>query len=222
MNEAELDANVLDMVTRSRADKHACSLCCRDVKSSADLLRVCGRKGCSQRACKECLEAWYGALEPGAVVVESNLLCPFCKKRPNAKILVKNNARMSALKVDDAALDYDRFVNAWCLGCYHIRPAFPKICADPARVLEAFLCESCVEKRHGGGNPADIRAKPCPTCEVMTEKSSGCNHMECLNCASHWCFECGMLSSYDEIYVHMSRAHGGYGIEHDDSEDDES
>lgn len=33
--------------------------------------------------------------------------------------------------------------------------------------------------------------KECPNCTVMTEKSHGCNKMDCPQCECVWCFYCG-------------------------------
>ena len=35
--------------------------------------------------------------------------------------------------------------------------------------------------------------KECPSCEVMTEKSGGCNKITCPNCKKVWCLFCGKL-----------------------------
>jgi len=31
----------------------------------------------------------------------------------------------------------------------------------------------------------------CPTCQTGVERSEGCFHMQCPNCATHFCYECG-------------------------------
>lgn len=59
--------------------------------------------------------------------------------------------------------------------------------------------------------------KECPGCSVMTEKTEGCNHIEC-DCGSHWCWECRFMpegkvqgeEAAQQVYRHMSRVHGGY------------
>jgi hypothetical protein len=33
--------------------------------------------------------------------------------------------------------------------------------------------------------------KPCPQCNVPTEKNNGCNHMTCQGCGQDWCWICG-------------------------------
>ncbi|CAJ1339625.1 unnamed protein product [Effrenium voratum] len=33
--------------------------------------------------------------------------------------------------------------------------------------------------------------KPCPGCKCPTEKTEGCNHMECPSCRCNWCWTCG-------------------------------
>ena len=32
----------------------------------------------------------------------------------------------------------------------------------------------------------------CPNCQTGVERSEGCFHMKCFNCATHFCYECGM------------------------------
>mmetsp|Transcript_17979 Transcript_17979/g.56380 ORF Transcript_17979/g.56380 Transcript_17979/m.56380 type:complete len:299 (-) Transcript_17979:103-999(-) len=33
-------------------------------------------------------------------------------------------------------------------------------------------------------------ARSCPRCSLRIERTYGCNHIECPNCAQHWCFIC--------------------------------
>ena len=214
-NAAELDEVVASYVKRSRADRGTCMICFGDDFKKSDLVPVCGRRGCSTLSCRDCLDGWYGALKPGAIVTQSNIECPFCKKTPTTKILNAHNKEMVTLRIVDE-VDYDNYVNAWCIGCYAIRPAYPKACGDGGggRDLTGFRCDGCL-------NPgAEYPCKACPSCGVLTEKTSGCDHMTC-TCGAHWCFECGARSTYEDIYVHMSREHGGYGIVHDGSDDEE-
>ena len=54
---------------------------------------------------------------------------------------------------------------------------------------------------------ANVHGKRCPECKSVVEKISGCNHITC-RCGAHFCWTCGMTFRADEIYQHMSSAHG--------------
>jgi hypothetical protein len=64
--------------------------------------------------------------------------------------------------------------------------------------------------------------KPCPGCKIPTQKSFGCNHMQCAmpKCKVHWCWECGLKFPKFDIYRHMNNEHGGWYPD-DDEESDE-
>ncbi|KAF2769578.1 hypothetical protein EJ03DRAFT_89184 [Teratosphaeria nubilosa] len=56
------------------------------------------------------------------------------------------------------------------------------------------------------------KAKRCPKCTVVIEKDAGCNHMTCINCYTHFCFEClAATRTGDELYRHLIDVHGSYG-----------
>jgi hypothetical protein len=91
------------------------------------------------------------------------------------------------------------------------------------------ICSSCNEEAHEGmtceerriqSNPAEQERlteewaqsnniKRCPSCNVLTEKTEGCNHMEC-RCGAHFCWICRGVFAQGTIYEHMNTAHGGY------------
>ncbi|KAF8837426.1 hypothetical protein BDN67DRAFT_203388 [Paxillus ammoniavirescens] len=55
--------------------------------------------------------------------------------------------------------------------------------------------------------------KSCPGCKVPIERSEGCNHMTCIRCQTHICWEC--LATFPNgtgIYDHMRSKHGGIGL----------
>ena len=58
--------------------------------------------------------------------------------------------------------------------------------------------------------------RECPGCKVPTQKTYGCDHMEC-PCGAHWCWACGEKGELgNDIYEHIDRVHGGlYGDEED-------
>ncbi|KAI5210640.1 RWD-domain-containing protein [Aureobasidium subglaciale] len=47
---------------------------------------------------------------------------------------------------------------------------------------------------------------PCPTCSSPTQKTMGCNHMRCFQCASHFCYLCGAWLDADNPYQHFNKA----------------
>uniref|UniRef100_A0A8H8CHA8 RBR-type E3 ubiquitin transferase n=1 Tax=Psilocybe cubensis TaxID=181762 RepID=A0A8H8CHA8_PSICU len=55
--------------------------------------------------------------------------------------------------------------------------------------------------------------KNCPQCDVLIEKTEGCNHMTC-KCGAHICWSCMAVSddrgpfNGNTIYVHMNTVHG--------------
>ncbi|KAJ3500093.1 hypothetical protein NLJ89_g9943 [Agrocybe chaxingu] len=91
------------------------------------------------------------------------------------------------------------------------------------------ICPACDEESHEGmtceersiqSNPAEQERlndelaarsgyKRCPRCQVMVEKTEGCNHIEC-RCGAHFCWRClAAFDTHDETYAHMRAAHGG-------------
>ncbi|KAJ2936675.1 hypothetical protein H1R20_g413, partial [Candolleomyces eurysporus] len=91
------------------------------------------------------------------------------------------------------------------------------------------ICSSCNEEAHEGmtceerriqSNPAEQERlteewaqsnniKRCPSCNVLTEKTEGCNHMAC-RCGAHFCWICRGVFAQGTIYEHMNTAHGGF------------
>ncbi|TFK45534.1 hypothetical protein OE88DRAFT_1669127 [Heliocybe sulcata] len=52
-------------------------------------------------------------------------------------------------------------------------------------------------------------AKRCPSCKVIIEKNGGCNHISC-TCGAHICWKCMGVFLIEEIYTHLTNAHGGH------------
>lgn len=60
---------------------------------------------------------------------------------------------------------------------------------------------------------ANNDVKDCPVCRVPIERSEGCNHMTCIRCQSHICWEClAVFPRGEGIYDHMRHKHGGIGL----------
>lgn len=47
---------------------------------------------------------------------------------------------------------------------------------------------------------------PCPTCDARAQKTSGCNHMICFKCNTHFCYLCSAWLTEDNPYIHFNTA----------------
>ncbi|KAI8943831.1 hypothetical protein NX059_001804 [Plenodomus lindquistii] len=45
---------------------------------------------------------------------------------------------------------------------------------------------------------------PCPYCSIPCQKSSGCNHMTCAQCQTHFCYICSSWLNPDHPYKHFN------------------
>merc|ERR1712228_257023 len=70
-----------------------------------------------------------------------------------------------------------------CAFCYYHSNAHaigPKSCAAYERQM----------LKQEKGTSAAVDTNKCPRCGILTEKTSGCNHMTC-KCKCEWCWVCG-------------------------------
>lgn len=224
-NQTELLAELAGWISARRTQASACSLCFSTIPARRrhDLRPACGRSGCHQRICGGCREAWYGLNARGRIVNVAALSCPFCRRQPAA-----GSGRAVARFVGDLRLAVEEagtWVYAWCADCGFAKRFVERVCAAGAPVeVTGWRCDECRE----AGTAAVAKSKNCPGCGVATEKSGGCDHMECPieGCGTHWCFHCGTAVLQSDIYQHMTDTHGGWYAGQDeemdvDSEDDE-
>ena len=56
--------------------------------------------------------------------------------------------------------------------------------------------------------------KQCPGCKTVIERIAGCNHITCVHCKTHICWQClQTFKESGEVYEHMRSVHGGIGVE---------
>ncbi|KAH0258365.1 RWD-domain-containing protein, partial [Aureobasidium melanogenum] len=86
------------------------------------------------------------------------------------------------------------------------------------------FCKTCYAGWHGDfarcwpRNPSELseeekasydyirtHTSPCPTCSSPTQKTMGCNHMRCIQCATHFCYLCGAWLCPDNPYQHFNK-----------------
>lgn len=47
---------------------------------------------------------------------------------------------------------------------------------------------------------------PCPYCQAAVSKTMGCNHMQCFQCQTHFCYLCSSYLLPDNPYMHFNKA----------------
>ncbi|EJD47882.1 hypothetical protein AURDEDRAFT_144223 [Auricularia subglabra TFB-10046 SS5] len=80
---------------------------------------------------------------------------------------------------------------------------------------DGLSCEIHREMRDGRGGDESFRlwreknfVQECPGCGTLLDKYDGCNHVTCVVCKTHMCWECLGVFASNEIYEHMRIAHG--------------
>jgi len=88
------------------------------------------------------------------------------------KLIIKSSLRSDNIKVVcDCGYTF-------CFSCYS-SPHFPITCRDSDRWKVVI------------GKEANKEFFPkCPECGILTEKTSGCDHITCLVCKKEWCYKC--------------------------------
>ena len=219
-NSADVIKQLQTWVSGRRTESGTCSLCF-SAKRKVDLHPTCGRRGCEQRICRDCLSAWYGLNAAGRIINVAALSCPFCRRTPTAKTLHEYGMGIHAVGDLRAAVqNAGQWVYAWCTVCAKAKQYLERVCARgvPPEV-ENWVCEQCVDEREVRASQKHGSFRECPKCGVMTEKSYGCGHMSC-HCGAHWCWFCGEDVGYGTIYQHMDKVHGSYFDGNDEGEDE--
>jgi hypothetical protein len=203
VNKVALFTKMCNYAKGSRRDIQECDLCCNQVQAF-NLGNACGRKGCTQRLCHECGTQWYGVLKPGAKILTRHLVCPFCTRKPDARVIRRWCPNILWFTTQ-GNLDPEQH-HAWCVECNRAKVVGARQCgAAEEAVMENWRCDDCINP------PTQVSSgiyKHCPSCSVLVERTHGCNHITC-TCGAHWCFECGkQCESATATYDHMRFTHG--------------
>ena len=51
-----------------------------------------------------------------------------------------------------------------------------------------------------------MNTSPCPYCNAPVQKTMGCNHMNCFQCRTHFCYLCGSWLDAGNPYQHFNKA----------------
>lgn len=203
----------LEIMNGKQIEFPSCDVCLDEFRST-DLVSACGRKNCKQRVCVNCSELWYGKNKVGNLIYSRATLCQFCSRLPNPRILarVDRNLINLAESIYKNELDSDKYY-AWCSRCYKHKECGNRECLANAPDINNFVCNDCVTPvaKVNSNNEIIVCTKECPNCDVTTEKTGGCNHMNCPSCDTHWCWICTeSFGTSGETYDHLSTVHGGW------------
>lgn len=151
-------------VARRRTEVGTCSLCFSS-KRKVDLMLTCGRTGCEQRVCKECLQACYGLNSVGCIINTAALSFPFCRRIPAPRTLALYGMGIQAIaNLKKAVEESGTWISASCLLCGYAKQYMERVCAAGAPpVLRDWKCEDCLILKSFG-------VRNCPGCETPTEK----------------------------------------------------
>ncbi|KAI5900541.1 uncharacterized protein SCHCODRAFT_02608177 [Schizophyllum commune H4-8] len=112
-------------------------------------------------------------------------------------------------------------------GCEQVYAVTAEQQFAPCPSCFAGVCTACNEDAHTDRTCDEVRRakdeerlnnklctdqnyKRCPNCNILVEKTAGCNHMSC-RCGTHFCWLCMQaFPSGKETYDHMSQVHGGF------------
>lgn len=111
--------------------------------------------------------------------------CPFCRRKPTTKTLLRYNRRAASLGGLREAMEDRNFYYAWCLGCGFAKKAQERICCNEDRlpIVDNFRCQECTQLIVSCHANVMLQPSikpilpaghlvPCPNCEVMIEKVS--------------------------------------------------
>jgi len=205
-----------------------CAICYGDFHISK-LHQLCGN--CNNKVCHDCGVHWYSSITSGNILQPAHLCCAFCKKRPQYNIIRAFNPNISNLMGTRQTIFDIRYHYGWCRNCNQIKIAGDVACGAAEAEPDfhgRFECDDCRIAITNAQPNIDVKMCPNPECGIATEKISGCNHITCGNCRTHWCYICQGIFPYDQIhtgsqadiYRHMNEAHGGWGFGNDDHDDD--
>lgn len=167
-NVQEMLGSLRNWVVSGRVESGTCSLCFSNLKKR-DLRPACGRKGCREVVCEDCLSGWYGINGLGKIINVAALSCPFCRRQPSTKVKLPEGLRyLGGLK--DAVEESGSWIYGWCKGCGFAKRHLERVCAAGAPdEVQDFKCEDCLVKKM----TKEIVIKDCPGCGVSTEKGAG-------------------------------------------------
>ncbi|KAF0715339.1 Aste57867_3427 [Aphanomyces stellatus] len=197
----------------------------------------CWRLRCGHFYCVGCLSGWVESKvnERNVPIVCASLGCSREVRPPHISAFLSSTIfeKFSELVTAKAFEDQSMYCpNKECSQVF-LKPDFrPGEEKTACLICKTKLCLQCGVKWHDGldcdqykrmiasGGDSDeaqlhalkekMKWKQCPKCNMLVERSVGCNFMRC-KCGEHFCYECGV--SYVSIKPLPGHPHGKSGCE---------
>ena len=200
-----------------------CSISYVDVP--LEQLLCCGNPGCNYPISIDSWISIFSPVQPGHPVHNTNLCCPFCRRRPSYDIVkkVKHIRNISGLgRFLDSGTN-ETYWCGWCTECNQIKAMAPRggDCNAPMPTTTNFKCSDCTHSTRSDivlaaaadGNDGD--QNPCPNCFIMIVKDDDgerrCWHVEC-SCGIHFCWKDGeSFDTADACYDYMWTTYDSIG-----------
>lgn len=143
-NSKALISILQDRVAISKASNAKCSMCFHRYMC---LYPACERDGCRQKMCSVCLLVWYKFNSAGCVINPAVLGCPFCRRYPTLRLVVKYGLGIHAVKYFSQAVGGKRkFIYAWCRKCNTAKVVMERSCMlSKFLELTDWVCDECRE-----------------------------------------------------------------------------
>ena len=193
----------------------ACIVCYERTHAYDDSTRSC----CNRHVCKDCMMHFI-QVKVGDVIIYIQCPNPDCdapvgkqeilqyltgevkekyermrlevdgdgKKKacPNCSFITEHELpKLKMSHEKDVKIKCIRCNQEWCFDCH--APWHKDISCKEFRKGDQLFKKWTKGWSHTG----TVNCQKCPTCRVFIQRSTGCDHMTCNRCDTHFCYECG-------------------------------
>ena len=101
----------------------------------------------AKKMCSVCLVVWYKFNSAGCVINPAVLGCPFCRRYPTLRLVVKYGLGIHAVKYFSQAVGgKGKFIYAWCRKCNTAKVVMERSCMlSKFLELTDWVCDECRE-----------------------------------------------------------------------------
>jgi hypothetical protein len=167
------------------------------------MVNMCNNEKCDKLVCEECYPQIVVVNKGG--IIMSPITCPFC--RDGVKVVKRLVAtKKKVLAMINKTMEDSKNWYVLCDRCEIPSIYGPKECGDNGmehlQNIKQYLCNTC--------RPS-VLTRSCPKCNVLIEKESGCNRIQCTQCEINFCFKCGFMDKDQKVvYAHLIEKYGNY------------